>query len=776
MNVSQSYLDYFQSLWILSGCESLTYANETSTELWTSTTTQMALAASNFFYLGNYSVDYKIQYLFSQNSSTLLDFSYINLVPWSFYLIVIILLFLLILFFLFCCQVFCIKKYRLFARCCMIDLNSFTSSPKEKYGLFSCIAISGMLMIMAIVLMIYNYDIFQGYDDSKCYMYNLAIEVYTPYPNDYNWLGTIGAMSKISNASSIYEEIATDENLVNSSFINTTDAFEEYKTILQQFETNLSIYYNRTLLNPNPLTNLAVPNISSTFLSNWGPSTQTGTVLYFLKSELKTRKTYLLMMEQALQDAAKLVNQSQNYSEILTLREVDFEILGENFGDAFLNLTDVYAGEGSELINLFDSMMTVLVLNVLTMTFGLLGFIMVGFCKWRVCNCCLHCAWILNCLMLFVLLIILFIGFFFSSLAVWGCQIYEASIANPEAFSQVSTELNLNANLSQALGYCLFNSSKNLANFYSFGSSLSMSDEMFATVTSLSNSSLSSNYLENDISTLEDFYENYELLAGISSSTTENHPTTIMETLNLWSNYESVGSYQEAYGECEVSADEYVFNEDKCIYDDIYEPTQEVNINFGETLCISFNDTTENFATLRYTDVLFDDCSTNLTNFNSVPQAIKEYYIGLYKYKETTQALIEEIIESLGNYKGNLIGLDGEIMSLYNESIAEFASFNALFEVTSDSRLKGLSQGLNCSFLHEGLVKIEDSLCITTLDGIFYWYVTLMFLLLLQMILAVIHCMASIRVLPRDFDTEDEGKVLIEKNSGLELRRHSILY
>jgi len=775
LNISSHYLDLFQNLWTVSDCEAMQTANETNDENWPSTMTQMAITASNFFYLGDFTVDYKIEYLSDFNISNVPDISLLNLVSWTVYVLSFVLGFLLILFFLFSCQVFCIKKYRLFARCCMIDLNSNSGSASEKCGLFSCILISGLMMGFAIVLMILNNDIFLGFSQSKCFLFNLALEVYTPYPTDTQWLGTFDTISKLSNASEILLKISNDPSLNHSTTYNTSYAMNSYDKILQEFETNLSVYDNRTLYNPNPLTNQENANISSTFLSNWGPSKVSGTSLYYLRLELEMRKIFLNLLETALEDSISLVNQSQNFSDVLVSREDDFEVMGELFGEGFGDLAHTASSFDTNMEKFFNAMVVVLSLNVFPMILGFWGFLMVGFCKWRLCNFCLHCAWILNCVMIFLMVVVLTFGFFYSGLTVWGCEIYTSTFTDTEVFDEISTELNLNSSLSQTMNFCIFNTSHNLAFYYPFGSVLTLSDQLYETVTNLTNTTLSTKYLDADISKITDYYTNYEYMAGKFTGSDEDHPIAVMQTLNLWSNYDSVGSYQTTYGLCEVTADEYVFNEDQCLYDEQYISGEETNVDFGQTICISLNETTQMFATLRYTDSAFNECSTNITTFHSVQNAIIEYYNNLYIYKEQTQALALDMLTSLETYKEKLEYLDNEIETIYNATKSDFKSFDTLLEVTSNPETNGLSKSLNCSFVNEGMLKVGNSICVTTLDGIFYLYITLLLMLLLQIFLALMSCLASIRMLPRDFDSE--GQVLIEKNSGgVELRRHSILY
>ena len=770
LNSSLQYLDLFQSDWILSNCDEHGLFNQTISKMWPSTMYEMAFAASEFFYLGNHSIEYKVDYL--SNSSNISNTSFFELVSWIIYMIMPITVFMAILFFLFCCQVFCIKKYRLFARCCMIDLNSYSGSSKEKFGLFCCILFSGTLMILSIIFVILNNDVFLGYSESKCLMYNLAIEIYTP-SND-SWIGTIEIDSRLSNTSNIYLKISEDSTFNETSYINISSAFNSYNILLDEFDTNLTIYQNSTLYNPNPLTNENEPNLSSSFLNNWGPTKKSGTVLYYLKSELETRNTYLELLETALEDSKYLYNQSQNFSEICSLRKSDFEEFGENFGDFFFEISNFYISKESIVETFFNGIIIFLCLNVLPLILGFFGFILVGFFKWRFCNCCLHCAWICNCLLIFALMNILFFSYFFTGLAFWGCEIYNESMHNSQTYSLISQKMNFNDTLNQSLYFCLFNSTSNLANYYSFGSSLELSDELYAAVSTLSNHSLSTNYLENEIINLQNYYTNYELMAGKVNNANSDHPVSVMQTLNLWSNYDSVGSYQSTYGVCDVTTDEYVFNQDQCIYDNIYASGESESIGFGDPLCISLNESSKDFAKLRYSEKLFNQCSSNISNFKTVPEAIEQYYMNLFEYKTQTQKLALEMIKSLEDYQQDMEKLDSQIEILYNESKGGFDSFENLFAVTSVST--GLSKNLNCSFLTEGFEKMKDSLCITMMDGLFYVYITLLFLLLLQMILALANCLASIRMLPRDFDSEDEGKVLIEKNSSIELRRHSILY
>lgn len=770
-NLTLNYSQLFQSFWVSNGCGSITIVNETISDIWSIIMFQMASAASSFFYFGDFSLEYKIESLFS-NSSLYLD----TIVPWTLYLLFFLLGLFSLFFLLFCCQVFCIKKYRIFARCCMIDLNSYSGSSKEKYGLFCCIIFSGVLMLMIMALIVLNNDFFDGYLYSKCFSSSLALEIYNPYISDSNWLGTIETVEKLGNASQLYEEMAQSQ--INQSIsINTSNVLNTYSIILQEFETNLSIYENKSLYNPNPLTNKLNPTMTSYILETWGPSTKKASFMYHLKKELESRETFISLLNTAFNISELLLNKSMLFSSIMTERQGDFKLLETDFGEGFNQLIYDLDYFDTYITEFFDFMLGVMFLNVFPMLCGFLGFLMVGFCKWRFFNCCLHCAWIFNCFLLFFLLLLLFYGFFYSGLLVWSCEIYTASLNDSDAFTKVSNEMNMSSSLYNTMNFCLFNTTNNLAYFYPFDGSLSIADELFTSISTLANTTLSNSYLEAELIKLESYYENYELVAGKNTESNSNHPILVLNELNLWSNYDNIGSYQAIEGLCEVTTDEYVFRVNECIYDTIYQRDDEIDEDFGDTLCISFNNTIENFAIERYTDSLFNECSSdNISSFNTVPEAIKDYYIGLFEYKLTTQNLIIEILGSLHSYKEKLKELDYELESLYNQSENSFQAFWPLLEITSDPKTKGLSTGLNCSFLKPGLEKMEDGVCVGSMDGVFYLYISFSLLFLLQMGLALANCCSSIRMLPRDFDSEDEGKVLIEKNASIELRRHSILY
>lgn len=776
-NNSTNYTSIFQSNWIQAQCLALDSENETLTELWPSVMSQMSISASSFFYLGNYSLNQKLEYLSTFNYSSFLDPAVFSLVSWAEYVLSIVISLIAVFFCLFACQVFCIKKYRLFARCCMIDLNSNSGSWCEKCMLFTCIFISGVLMAFAVVLMVLNNDIFLGFFESKCFLSNLALEMYVPYPTDSAWLGTLSTVQKLSNASNILLQISekSPQNLTNST--NITYALQSYDKILGEFEGNLSVYANRTLYNPNPLTNSQKTNISSTFLSNWGPSKVSGTYMNALRLELETRKLFLDLLQAALNATQVIISNSSDFSQVLTDRETDFDTLGQLSGEAFNELAQTLTSEDASVQKFFNGMLIVMAANFLPMVFGLLGFFAVAFCKWRVCNFCLHCAWICNCLMVGLMLTLLFFGFFYSGLMVWGCEIYNQALLDKSDFQSLSYELQLNANFSDTMQFCLFNESNSLANYYPFGSVLALTDRLYDSTTNLSNTSLATKSLEADLTKLKDYYQNYEYFPGKFSSSDENHPVAVMQELNLWSNYDSVGSYQTTYGLCQVTADEFVFNSDQCLYELEYQTGEDAKISLGQTLCISLNETTFTFAAERYTKATFNACSTkNVSSFHSVEDAIVQYFEALWTYKAETQALIMEMVIALESYKLKLSSLDSEISKIYNSSKSSFLGLKPLLEVTSNPETQGVSKMLNCSFMQEGLVKVGNSVCVTTIDGVFYLYITLMLFLLLQFALAVSSCLASIRMLPRDFD-DAEGQVLIEKSpAGVELRRHSILY
>ena len=659
----------------------------------------------------------------------------------------------------------------------MIDLNSNSGSWCEKCMLFSCLFISGVLMAFAIVLMILNNDIFLGFVESKCFLSNLAIEIYIPYPTDTAWLGTFSTIQKLSNGSNILLQISEKTTQNQTNITNITYALQSYEKILVEFESNLSGYANRTLYNPNPLTHSQKTNISSTFLSNWGPSKESGTYMNALRLELETRKLFLDLLEIALNDTQAIISNSSDFSQVLTERQSDFDTLGQIFGVSFNELAETLTGEDSSVQKFFNGMLIVMTANFLPMLFGLLGFFAVGFCKWRVCNFCLHCAWICNCLMVGLMLTLLVFGFFYSGLMVWGCDIYNEALIEKSEFQNLSNELQLNANFSSTMEFCLFNESNTLANYYPFGSVLVLTDRLYDTTTNLSNTSLATKSLEADLTKLKDYYQNYEYFPGKFTSSDENHPVAVMQELNLWSNYDSVGSYQTTYGLCQVSADEFVFSTDQCLYELEYLSGEDAKISLGQTLCISLNETTFTFAEERYTKAAFNACSTkNVSSFHSVEDAIIEYFDELWTYKKETQTLIIEMLVALDSYKMKLSSLDSEIYIIYNSSKNSFLSLKPLLEVTSDPLTQGVSKMLNCSFIQQGLAKVGNSVCVTSIDGLFYLYITLMLFLLLQLALAVTSCLASIRMLPRDFD-DAEGQVLIEKNpTGVELRRHSILY
>ena len=379
---STNYTSIFQSNWIQAQCDALDNENETLTELWPSTMTQMSISASSFFYLGNYTLNQKLEYLSSFNYSSFLDPAVFSLVSWAEYVLSVLIALILVFFCLFACQVFCIKKYRLFARCCMIDLNSNSGSWCEKCMLFSCLFISGVLMAFAIVLMILNNDIFLGFVESKCFLSNLAIEMYIPYPTDTAWLGTFSTIQKLSNGSNILLQISEKTTQNQTNITNITYALQSYDKILVEFESNLSGYANRTLYNPNPLTHSQKTNISSTFLSNWGPSKESGTYMNALRLELETRKLFLDLLEIALNDTQAIISNSSDFSQVLTERQSDFDTLGQIFGVSFNELAQTLTGEDSSVQKFFNGMLIVMTANFLPMLFGLLGFFAVGFCKW----------------------------------------------------------------------------------------------------------------------------------------------------------------------------------------------------------------------------------------------------------------------------------------------------------------------------------------------------------------------------------------------------------
>ena len=108
LNISLKYENIFESAWILSECDNLALGNTTKDEIWTLVMSEMSSAASQFFYLGNYTLDYKIEYIFNNHSSNYEFYAFFELVPWTLYIMLMVFCFISIIFCLMCCQVFCI--------------------------------------------------------------------------------------------------------------------------------------------------------------------------------------------------------------------------------------------------------------------------------------------------------------------------------------------------------------------------------------------------------------------------------------------------------------------------------------------------------------------------------------------------------------------------------------------------------------------------------------------------------------------------------------------
>ena len=483
--------------------------------------------------------------------------------PFIIFLIVGI-VFGILLIFLSICQVFCIKKHRVFTRCCYMDINKETKSKAEKFCLFIGIILVSILVLICCIFSLFNSDLKNGFNNSYCELNQFQKDLIKPNylmkrNSNFIWPGVINIEKSliklklaINNKSNLLR-ISKISKKINVGKLNRN--FKKLRNFL------FSIYYknkNKQIVNPDP--KFRNKKISSIYISILGPPIESGTTTNILLQELLKRKNILENIENLKHNSEKLSKKHvfQFKADYLKLRKYIFQL--NFYANEFNNH---FKGNNFKWRIIFWFLKLFFILNILSAIMSIIGFIFVGFNKTKFCACFMHLSWILSMVLFtigfFSLLIVYLSGLRDSSI----CRIY-SQILTKENFLDQNFNKDLSQNFRKNFRNSLFGSQNFLSSFKSKNriNILKNINEEFKNLEALS---LPMEMTLSKINNYRDILKKF-LIAGGKN----NHPNVVLQKFNLWSNYEISGSLQNFVGKCEITKDEWVFRKKDCKYTNIY--------------------------------------------------------------------------------------------------------------------------------------------------------------------------------------------------------------
>ena len=167
----------------------------------------------------------------------------------------------------------------------------------------------------------------------------------------------------------------------------------------------------------------------------------------------------------------------------------------------------------------------------------------------------------------------------------------------------------------------------------------------------------------------------------------------------------------------------------------------------------------------------FKNCETSIPIYETVTNALIEYFDCLKNYKLSVFQTFTPIIRDFNEYLMELKNLDKKIKEKSKYILQMKTAYEPLLSIVN-SENNGLLRQLESKFIKEDLLSLNNSFCYTLLDGFFFEFLFFLILSILQLILGLLVCFGVIRVLPKD----EETKILLETTSQNEVRRLSLLF
>ena len=213
-------------------------------------------------------------------------------------------------------------------------------------------------------------------------------------------------------------------------------------------------------------------------------------------------------------------------------------------------------------------------------------------------------------------------------------------------------------------------------------------------------------------------------------------PAYNLAMLNSYTNNKNSPSYQ---GNCSTyTLDVWVFAEDFCDNSHPYIPSSDnPTEQIGRPACLVIEEWTTNEVNQRYNPYL--TCKGNYTKY------IEAYQDSLFEFQYTTDDLysqinigLEVVNSTIYDYVYKIIAQNQKIQNYFTSPDQELLLMNAVL----DSKT-GLYNGLNCSYIHEYSLSLQESMCTNSLENTYEVFIFVFLLSFLMLVLELINLYLS---------------------------------
>lgn len=325
----------------------------------------------------------------------------------------------------------------------------------------------------------------------------------------------------------------------------------------------------------------------------------------------------------------------------------------------------------------------------------------------------IHLTWCL--LFIFSIICFVFAAIFFaaSTITSQGCDLVEFIQESPENFDKINYVKN--HPWAQVFKVCLYDESANLQDALGITTGFSTVSQLAYAIGNIS--ALLSPDLPDSVSinTIRGLIASqiagttYAYTLGTGDST----PAGALKSLNLWSNYYPVSSYQTARGQCQDSQDEWVLNPANCSAT----PGSISSQAIGPATCFGVSNTDTSSVSTRYGDSIFSNCATQSSPTQTITQIIEAYFGGLKNHLNSVGTQLQTVDTGLQTYLTNYVVPLNNAIDAVLSPIQQLNKTLSTFIDTFTNEQSGVAAGLGCKFIKTDIANIHDNLCYSFLVG-----------------------------------------------------------
>ncbi|CAD8161039.1 unnamed protein product [Paramecium octaurelia] len=725
--------------------------------LWPISAKNGAEEAQNVFNLG-----WDLETIISnwQNEKTLLPDEYQYELYSQLIIFTIILSVIGVIILLCCCQIFCIPKYKVFMRCCYINVETDTKSTFEKYFLFFGIILLSLMLCTVCGLSYTDKQIESSLLQVKCislWMIENTIEQQNDQGWQNDWQGILYINKQIKSLSQELTDQSRQDAINQLSQIKTKQLQQQYK-IENQYLSDLYEYnFELKLINPNPYSNQQ--HISSNFIEQIGPSNQLGTVTNLLLEELSSRDQAIFLMK-----IIKSKSQYINISQIIdNLNQSQSQL--NDFSYNIINLLSKLEQTLNTKSWIFDSGVTAykrfLIITCTTTVILLFSFSLVTWFRFQKMGFLLHISWIALAVLLIIGFIILIFVYYVSLINNnMVCNLAHGVIHDKNVLKRIikimkpTKHFIKTKSFFQQVEVCLYQNG-DFVSYFDLNQTFQNIIDLDRSIQEFDKLSHSRNVINFYQSVISSYFTNYSLVINTDS---DDNPQNVLRNMNNWTDYNIDKSMQILFGGCRVSQDEWEWKDTDCKYykADLLKLNFYSNPHreFGMAICLIFDSCDEDFAKQRYMEQ-YKRCKTK--NKESISQIVLKYFDQIKLYIDSVNRTFKPILANLTEYEQLLTSLDNEIKQQIVNLTYYGSQLNLIFHKTQN-----LTNTLNCSYIKQGTIRFKNTFCTTLLNGMFFMYIYLISICTLLSCLGILSVWSAMRCIPKS----EQHQVFLEAAIG----------